>query len=169
MGNDSTRTFVPNQCDKNSGAIDPKERIRCELIRHYAEQVDGSLGMTIGDSPIENILFLAVWAQCEMDHIIFARRGYEYLRRQTPEIVWEAQAPIEGYRIDFVFRSLERAVAVECDGHDFHERTKAQARRDRSRDRRLQELGFKVFRFTGSEIYHDPMACAVQITTMLGW
>ena len=51
-------------------------------------------------------------------------------------------------------------LAVECDGHDFHERTKEQASRDRSRDRALQALGVAVFRFTGSDIFWDVAECA---------
>ena len=39
----------------------------------------------------------------------------------------------------------QRQVVVECDGHDFHERTKEQAANDRERDRGLQGLGFSVF------------------------
>lgn len=52
-------------------------------------------------------------------------------------------------------------VIVECDGHDFHERTKEQAAHDRQRDREMQRLGFPVLRYTGSEIYRDPMRCAI--------
>jgi hypothetical protein len=44
-------------------------------------------------------------------------------------------------------------LAIEIDGHNFHERTKAQAKRDRSRDRALTSAGYTVFRFTGAEIY----------------
>jgi very-short-patch-repair endonuclease len=49
---------------------------------------------------------------------------------------------------------------VECDGHDFHERTKEQAASDKARDRALQALGMRVLRFTGSEIWSDPLVCA---------
>lgn len=52
---------------------------------------------------------------------------------------------------------------VECDGHDFHERTKGQAARDRSRDRALQGFGATVLRFTGSEIVSDPRGCAGEV------
>ena len=52
---------------------------------------------------------------------------------------------------------------VECDGHAFHERTKDQAARDRSRDRAVQEGGATIFRFTGSEIWNDPVRCGVTI------
>jgi|SRR5664280_3633585 len=58
------------------------------------------------------------------------------------------------------YRVIETQVVVECDGHDFHERTKEQAAHDRKRDRLLQDLGFKVFRFTGSEIWKDVFRCA---------
>lgn len=50
-------------------------------------------------------------------------------------------------------------LAVECDGHDFHERTKEQARRDKGRDRKLVAAGVQVVRFTGSEIFADPLRC----------
>lgn len=70
------------------------------------------------------------------------------------------------FRPDFVFmhmvEDVENArvnclknVIVEVDGHDFHERTKEQAQRDKSRDRLLQRQGFSVLRYTGSEIFRD--------------
>lgn len=59
-----------------------------------------------------------------------------------------------------------RAV-VECDGHDFHEKTKEQATRDKSRDRLLMRRGFRVFRFSGSEIYRAPIQCAYETAKAL--
>ena len=52
---------------------------------------------------------------------------------------------------------------VEVDGHDFHERTKQQASYDRRRDRELTLEGFRVIRFTGSEVYNHPYECAEDI------
>lgn len=54
-------------------------------------------------------------------------------------------------------------INVECDGHDFHERTKEQAARDKRRDRDLQSVGWVVARFTGSEIFKDAPAAAAQV------
>jgi hypothetical protein len=52
--------------------------------------------------------------------------------------------------------SVDRpVVVVECDGHDFHERTVEQASRDRKRDRELQRLDIPVFRFTGTDVVRD--------------
>lgn len=53
-----------------------------------------------------------------------------------------------------------KKIIIECDGHDFHERTKEQASRDRSRDRAAQGAGHMMLRYTGSEIYRDPLGCA---------
>lgn len=69
------------------------------------------------------------------------------------------------YRIDFAFVSdswlpSQVRLAVELDGHDFHERTKEQAQRDKARDRWLTSRGWRVLRFTGSEVFRDAKACA---------
>lgn len=58
--------------------------------------------------------------------------------------------------------------AIELDGHEFHERTKEQARRDKSRDRFLVSEGWRVLRFTGSEIYNGPDSCAQEIVSIIG-
>jgi hypothetical protein len=64
-------------------------------------------------------------------------------------------------RPDLVKRTrVKKNLIIECDGHEFHEKTKAQAARDKKRDRTLQSLGYVVIRFTGSEVYNDPIACA---------
>lgn len=55
---------------------------------------------------------------------------------------------------------LETRLVVECDGHNYHEKTKEQASRDKARDRTLQTCGFRVFRFSGSDIWQDPMKCS---------
>ena len=90
------------------------------------------------------------------------------------------QVQIGGRRVDFLIHALDwrdednlkwRRLIVECDGHDYHERTKEQAKRDRSRDRKSVMDGYDCFRFTGSEIWNDPWGCAEQITDWAakGW
>lgn len=83
------------------------------------------------------------------------------------------QAKIGRYRVDFLLIAKfneappVRLVAVECDGHDFHQKTKQQAARDKSRDRELLLGGVPVLRFTGSEIYADASACADEIASLI--
>lgn len=68
-----------------------------------------------------------------------------------------------GIRLDGLVLAPGRSVTFELDGHDFHERTKEQARRDKSRDRRLAAGGMLVVRFTGSEVFADPIGCAQEL------
>jgi hypothetical protein len=78
------------------------------------------------------------------------------------------------YRLDFELADIQNEgppsprwrIAIEVDGHDYHERTKEQARRDRSRDRVLQAAGYVVMRFTGSELWANPMKCADEVFAM---
>lgn len=50
-------------------------------------------------------------------------------------------------------------IVVECDGEEWHQ----DKERDRRRDEYMQKRGFKVFRFTGSEIFIDRIACAEKV------
>ena len=78
------------------------------------------------------------------------------------------QVQIGKYRVDFVARYIygldgAAGLIVECDGHEFHEKTKEQAARDKARDRFFASCGYRVMRFTGSEIWANPIACAEQV------
>lgn len=86
------------------------------------------------------------------------------------------QVTIGPYRVDFGLvaallphdrnwadRPSLLKIAIECDGHDFHERTKQQAAHDRAKDRFLQGEGLTVLRFTGSEIWAGPNKCGWQV------
>lgn len=98
-------------------------------------------------------LNLGYWNWDEGAELVF--RGSLQYNQTNLGIV--PQLKVGKYRVDFgVFYGVGseiRRIAIECDGHDFHERTKAQAQRDKSRDRVLQARAIPVFRFTGSEIY----------------
>lgn len=52
---------------------------------------------------------------------------------------------------------------VECDGHNFHEKTKAQVKRDNEREYDLRMSGYDILHFSGSQIYADPYKCADEI------
>jgi len=78
------------------------------------------------------------------------------------------QYRIAGYRLDFLLMHHIAGgrywkAAIECDGHEFHEKTKEQASRDKARDRAITTENIAVFRFSGSEIHRDAFACAAEI------
>lgn len=61
------------------------------------------------------------------------------------------------YRIDSVIYGGNRPIAIEVDGHDWHEKNAKQAAHDRRKDRYLQMQGYFIARFTGQEIWLDHM------------
>jgi very-short-patch-repair endonuclease len=117
------------------------------------------------ESPIEALMLWAILHVFRYERIGMAA-GNEVPESIPAEnnVYLVRQARIGKYRADFAIMSNYEGVThkfvVECDGHDFHERTKEQAERDRARDRAMLDAGWKVYRFTGSEIYRSPLTCA---------
>lgn len=156
--------------------------LRAALLEDIAARLEVMEMYAIGDSPIEKLLFTAIHAASE-----FAFVGYReiivvrdeaslsgYLKfNEGGLLIIEPQKQLEGWRVDFMIHACNcdidgsnarwKRLIVECDGHDFHERTKEQAARDRSRDRDAQLAGYTVMRFTGSEIWRDALGCAAKI------
>lgn len=84
----------------------------------------------------------------------------------------EMQAQVGKYRADFLIHMVDiedapQKIVIECDGHDYHERTKEQAAHDRARDREMTAAGYHVFRFTGSEIHKNAGKCFDEITSLM--
>lgn len=98
------------------------------------------------ESPIEMASYLAIEAWRK-----------QVLFRHKELVTFETQVSIGKYRLDFMLQHQDKTLAVECDGHDFHERTKEQAKRDKQRDRFFSAKNITVARFTGSEIWSDQL------------
>jgi very-short-patch-repair endonuclease len=109
-------------------------------------------------SPIEQI-FLMEW------HF---QRAEE---RLGVRLALQAPVELEGkkYRIDFVASrdGSQRKLAIELDGHDFHERTPQQAASDKRRERILTRNGFVVLRFTGMEVVRNSKGCVEEVVASL--
>lgn len=161
-----------------------------EFLGHCAGEVeDGMISAEPYASPIEHMMAIALRAK--MATVLFGD-NFWFCPRSTGVPVEQAlercarrrasdmrgwggifrQAIIGNYRVDFLLIHISAAptgfsgIVVECDGHDFHERTKEQAQADKSRDRELQAAGYRVMRFTGSEIWRDAFACADEVIWM---
>lgn len=122
------------------------------------------------ESPIEAI-FKIWWYAVGLLHAECAGRlfGLDSQRKVT---VNERQ-----YRLDFVVQYKDPdllfaahnldlpawAIAVEVDGHDFHERTKDQVADRNQRDRDLAQSGWLVFHYSGTELYRDPVRCITEV------
>ena len=151
------------------------------LLRESAELAIERLPdhhLALCESPIEQLFLCAIWAR----GVWTDRLQLEYCAtlddlckcaRADLKNVCAPQVKVGSYRVDFLFAAQMSdsepfcLVAVECDGHQFHEKTKRQAARDKARDRELMSYGVKVFRFAGSEIWKDPGACADEVLVHL--
>lgn len=54
-------------------------------------------------------------------------------------------------------------LVIECDGHEFHEKTKEQVEKRNDRDMDLKSAGYDVLHFSGSQIYRHPIECAEKV------
>ncbi|MFW5872922.1 MAG: endonuclease domain-containing protein, partial [bacterium] len=74
---------------------------------------------------------------------------WKYLRgNQLEGFKFRRQQPIGKYMVDFV--NLERKIIIELDGGQHLGNKK-----DKIRDRRLKEQGYKVLRFWDNEVFNN--------------
>lgn len=117
-------------------------------------------------SPIEQILFVASEVSIFLE---FARCNY--CVNIIPQCVIETEK--NTYFVDFLYifstfyennhglkEEIVYELVVECDGHDFHQKTKKQVEHDNERELEIQMSGYDVVRFSGSQIYNNPFKCA---------
>lgn len=82
------------------------------------------------------------------------------------------------YRVDFYcvcgYKYLDcdefyetKYFVIEADGYEFHQKTKEQVERDNKRQRELQQNGYEVIRFSGTEIYHHHTKCAEEVLNII--
>ncbi|MEL7469967.1 MAG: DUF559 domain-containing protein [Pseudomonadota bacterium] len=129
------------------------------LIREHAQ------------SPIEEALGLALVRRgCMVVPPRNVGTVLEFERDTRIPAVLHMQRPFEQYRADFFVTKpgSHSGFIVECDGHDFHEKTKQQAARDKQRDRWFLSRGWPTMRFTGSEIYNRGGRCADEVIRQVG-
>ncbi|MCL2840309.1 MAG: endonuclease domain-containing protein [Defluviitaleaceae bacterium] len=121
-------------------------------------------------SPIEHLYQLA-------DDILYFHKKHWIFDSACPQ--HEIRCGNKKYIVDFFYSNEEAKsiteyqgdiypyqdiqVIVECDGHDFHQKTKEQVIRDNERQMALQLAGYDVIRFSGSQIYTNPLKCVKNV------
>lgn len=85
-------------------------------------------------------------------------RLYDALRRAgiESERQYYVREQGEGFMLDMAIMTKGRKLAIECDGEAYHS-GREKAARDRRRDNALNAGGWHVLRFSGGEIWHNPM------------
>jgi very-short-patch-repair endonuclease len=131
-----------------------------DVENRFRSSWETRLGRT--DSPIESLFlesFCYLAEEC-YGYAVSDRLG-DGLIKVVPQLM------ISKMRVDFgieyEFHGEKIKLAVECDGHEWHDRNKQQATRDKRRDRVAARLGWLVQRFTGSELNESAAQCAFEI------
>jgi len=148
------------------------------------------------ESPIERMMLSALLLVADIreystEIVIKSMSCYKSGQNSLDHLVIKPQETLGEYRVDFLLSQsslvpdmdkprilpngetvpgaleITKHLIVECDGHDYHERTKEQASRDRARDRSLQSVGYPVYRYTGSDIWKHVFKCAGEAITFL--
>jgi hypothetical protein len=120
-----------------------------------------------------NVDFIGIefcFPRCTRDDNGEPVRSPEYVVRVFPQYTIESCA--KEYRVDFLLFASDqggttKGIAVEVDGHDFHEKTREQVISDNMRDRELLKRGFPVIRFSGSEVFTSPNSCVISALNVL--
>lgn len=132
------------------------------------------------ESPIEALFLIAFWRACGCRNLHVADNNGGAVWSGEPSdpfgVEIQTQARVGPYRADVLVtlkhstRKEERyrPIAVELDGHDFHEKTKAQAAHDKKRDRFFAAQEITLLRFTGSEVTKSAEACANEVCLLMG-
>ena len=156
-----------------------RDKVTKEIGELFAQQSDyiwwEAETTKLTESPIETAFLVALEGMGRIAYtdVIISEKDesdsyFDSVRHaDTYWIYVTPQAQIGDYRVDFLisFGAGDRkdTLIVECDGHDFHDRTHFQASRDRERDRFLVSSGHKVFRFTGTDINRRAIECANEV------
>lgn len=121
-------------------------------------------------SPIEKILYIALFHRLTENRELFEIKPQKKIKRDNTYILVDFEIIVNAWYINETTGEegyKNYSLLVECDGHDYHEKTKEQAAKDKSRDRFLASKGYHVLRFTGSEIYNKPHKCANEIVKFI--
>lgn len=126
------------------------------------------------NSPIEQMFYAACIVMIEADGV--AINPFLHAdERVARGIFITPQYQIGKYRVDFAIISSglmppgqETPIAVELDGHEFHDKDKFQRSYEKARDRFLVREGYKVLHFTGAEVCADPFRVAFDVLSLRG-
>jgi len=158
------------------GAIDLKRRIYqaiMELIESYKEQT-GDIEMVHFYEALEKRKSNGHFTQDEIEDIKMHYSVVQHFEWNSIHITPQAGFPnlkINGksIRVDllvWVPGNQSVKIVVECDGFQFHS-NKQSFENDRARDRLLQINGYRVIRFSGTEINRDPAKVSNELFDLL--
>lgn len=164
--------LIDEQLEKSIMELDEQNREKVqESINHFVRRIVRVTDQT--KSPIEEDLAMEIIESIEGESEVGGSGVYLVHPQALIELPLNHKETVK-YYVDFLItwqsfpgRGQELKFVIECDGHEFHERTKEQAKKDRRRDRKLIQHGYIPLRFTGQEIYEDAQGCSMEIMDVI--
>ena len=97
--------------------------------------------------------------------------GFELIKEGIPFIVqYEIRADFPDQKSkeiiaipEYIILDPVNPIAIYCDSRKYHDRKSGQITKDRRINRKLQKMGFKVYRFSEKEINNNLQACIEEI------
>ena len=137
-----------------------EEEAITEDIMFYIEEEGQNI-----KSPIEIVLFTALY-------IFKLKNKLNFFLETQKEIKIDNKKYIADFYIEYdkllnFFLKKDFKLIIECDGFEYHHNNKEQVNYDYERENNLKLNGYDIIRFTGSQIYNDPMKCVYQIISYI--
>ena len=156
------------------------------LTEKFREDLSEGIDNAVNEcqSPIEQELLLAMIRESlshssavaiggsisiitEVHHNIADVGLHIYIIPQYKTGPYIADFMVECFRGSMWDTAKKSSLLIECDGHDFHEKTKKQVVHGKKRDRYFTKHGYKFMHFSGSEIFNNSDGCAKQIIELV--
>jgi very-short-patch-repair endonuclease len=168
---------MENFCNYNDANAFMLECAKIASLGDHSKMIETAQKL---ESPLEVVMLGALTAvqpyvkclDANVKELLAAMEQYKAISYEL-----RAAVPIGTYRADFIMTVkmdapieaalLPAPVIIECDGYNYHDKTREQARYDRQRDRHMQRQGFVVARFTGDEILEQPFECAFEVMDLV--
>jgi len=129
-------------------------------------------------SPVEQLFYIewySRWFRADEREMLSYFLLPQYQDKTTEKYKIDFKADILGYLLNTTpdLRLYQKrefpaqpppSIGVEIDGHAWHEKTKEQVQYHKERERFLVAQGWKLFRFTGSEVYRDAPKCVDELS-----
>lgn len=145
------------------------DKVRTFLLGNSSDyQMELEYSLIDCESPIEQLLAIEL-ESLKLENIYIYNPYIDVISINKQEIV---ETKNKKYRVDFlipvIYKNQENITfIIECDGYEFHQKTKKQVEKDNIRQRDLQEAGYEIIRFSGTEIYNRPAKCALEIKNII--
>ena len=106
-----------------------------------------------GDSPIEQLFYQCFMFVCEVENIPLSLIPQYHIEINDKMYIADFSV--------YTAKPIKAKFLIECDGHEYHS-SKQQIAHDNQRQRDLENEGYIIIRFSGSEIYKDVVKCVYE-------